>query len=352
MDILQITTDTDRRGGPVFACDLEHELRAHGHDVETVALAPGTDPAPLPLETLGPTRLGRRALGNLRRRARRASLVIAHGSTTLPAAAIATAGLRKPFVYRNIGEPLYWANTRARRIRTGAFLRRAARVVALWDGSADVLVRRFGVSRDRIVVIPTGVPADRWRPVTPDERREARATFRLERADKVAVYVGSLSPEKQVARAIEAVAAIPAGKLLVVGDGPERAALEALARASAPGRVTFAGSRPDPAHALAAADALVLPSRTEGIPAVLIEAGLRGLPVVASAVGGIPAVVGDGTTGYLVPSGDARSLAERLGAVLQNGNGMGSKAREHCLARFDMDTIGRRWDDLIRDLSP
>jgi len=100
---------------------------------------------------------------------------------------------------------------------------------------------------------------------------------------------------------------------VLVGDGPERMALEAQAVAlGVRGRLLVTGAMPDIAVFLAAADALAAPSRNEGMGRALVEAMALGLPVVASEVGGIPAVVADGETGRLVPPGEVDALASAL----------------------------------------
>jgi glycosyltransferase involved in cell wall biosynthesis len=102
-------------------------------------------------------------------------------------------------------------------------------------------------------------------------------------------------------------------RVLVVGDGPEREAL--AARAAAAGiaeRVTFVGSTRDVIGLYAAMDVLVLPSLQEGSPNVVLEAMACGLPVVASAVGGVPEIIDEERTGYLVAPGDANALARKL----------------------------------------
>ena len=169
-----------------------------------------------------------------------------------------------------------------------------------------MLIGPPGVPSAKIRVIPNGVAADRC-PV-PDAPRIARGppAFRPPRRRRVVAYLGSLTAEKQVDAAIAAVARLPGVHLLVAGNGPERAALEAQAARDAPSRVRFVGALPDVAPVLAAADAVVLASRTEGMPGVLIEAGLSDRPVVAFDVGAVSEVVADGETGVLVAAGRRR----------------------------------------------
>jgi glycosyltransferase involved in cell wall biosynthesis len=255
------------------------------------------------------------------------------------------------FVHRNLGEPLYWAADPVRRLRTRILLRTADVVVALWSQAARDLVNHFGVPPERVRVIPRGASGSRFRPATPDERADAVRLFGLDAGTRTIAYVGSLSPEKNVAAAVAAVGDIPDSQLLIVGSGPERDSLEALASRAAPGRVRFFGSTPAPERAFSAADVLVLPSRTEGIPAVLVEGCLSGLPAVASAVGGIPEIVEDGVTGRLVPPGDVGALTEALRDVLARPERMGELARERCLERYELGAVVDAYCDLLREIA-
>ena len=136
-----------------------------------------------------------------------------------------------------------------------------------------------------------------------------------------ALFVGVLERYKNVdglARAWSAVAArVPAARLLVVGIGRERSTIEELVRFSG-GRVTWHErlSQAEVARALDESTCLVLPSRSEGLPRIVIEAFCRGRPVVASRSGGTPDIVRDGENGLLVRPGDDAALAEALARIL------------------------------------
>jgi glycosyltransferase involved in cell wall biosynthesis len=333
----------------VFACQLGVELAQRGHQVVTVALTGGAT-RPLEVPVLGSGALAPATLRALRQRGRAADVVVAHGSRTLPACAIALFGSGTPFVYRNIGDPTAWSGSGLRKLRTQTFLRRAALVVALTESAANTLAEGYGVRRDHLVVIPSGVPAAANAPADAATRDLARHTLGIPADTPVVAMVGALSEEKQPALAIEAVASLDGVHLLVAGDGPLRDELTALADSSARGRVHFLGSLPDPSPAYDAADVLVLASRTEGLPGVLIEAGLRGLPVVATDVGYVRDVVRDGETGVVVPSGDATALADALARVLATPGDMGARARDLFLAEFELGAITQRWDDALVSL--
>lgn len=344
---LQLVTSANRRGAEVFAVDLAHGLAQLDVPVDTVALGPGSGVAPLNIEVLGRRSRSLRTTAHLRRRVRDAAVVVAHGSATLPSAALGLWGTGVPFVYRSIGDIARWASNPVRSGRVRLFLRQADVVVALWEQAANDIVDRFGVPRERVQIIPNGVAAERFAPADPTRRRQHRAALGLPQGLPLAAYVGSLTPEKDVATSIEAVANLPNMHLAVVGNGPERQRLQALARVRAPGRVRFLGAVDDISSVLASADVLVLTSLTEGQPAVLIEGGMAGLPSVATDVGGVGSVVVDGVTGYLVPPRTPRAVAEGLEAVMERTEEMGSAARQHSLEAFSLDRVARRWRDVV-----
>jgi glycosyltransferase involved in cell wall biosynthesis len=348
--ILQVIASTDRRGAEIFGVDLGEALSRRGHTLRTVALSPGRAGS-LDVPTLGPTRFAPRTFRNLRRAAREATLVAAHGSSTLLAVAVALAGTGRPFVYRNIGDPAYWTASPTRRARVGLLMRRAAAVVAVSERAATEITGRFRVAAACLAVIPTGVPAARCLPADPERRRRARADLRLEEAARVIAVIGALSPEKNVALAIDGVGAMPDARLIVAGDGPERALLERRAVDHAPGRVRFTGSLIDTGPVYDAADVVVLTSLSEGLPAVAIEAGLRNLPVVATDVGFVSDVVVDGETGVLVRPGDRDGLVRGIHWASENADAVGEAARRRCIARFELESVADRWDLLLEEIS-
>ena len=350
--ILQVVTDTDRRGAQVFAMDLHAALERRGRLVRTVALTEGPVGG-LSVEALGNRRLAIGTLTALRRQLREAVVVIAHGSTTLPACAITRRGTGAAFVYRQISDSRFWAPRGLRRFRTSQFLRSADRVVALSAPAARTLQTHLNVDPARIRVVPNGVPVDRFLPASPDDQTSERRSFGLDPERPVALFVGALVPEKGADLAIDSAASDPALQLLVAGDGPERARLETRAAQVAPGRVVFAGSLADPRRAYAAADVVVLPSRSgDSMPAALIEAGLMRLPTVATRVGSVDEIVLDGVSGLLVPKDDADSLARTIEALVSRpawAHELGEAARRYCVDRFSIDVVAASWDEVLRE---
>jgi glycosyltransferase involved in cell wall biosynthesis len=185
----------------------------------------------------------------------------------------------------------------------------------------------------RTVVIPNALDA-----AAVIEARPANATPTL-------VSVGRLQAPKDVGTLLRALAALPPGRVcaVIVGDGPQRAALEAEARAlRLDGAVRFAGTRSDVPQLLAAADLFVLSSASEGAPMAVLEAMAAGLPVVASAVGGVPEIVVEGQTGLLVAPGDPAALAGAVRRLVEDPalrRRLGAAGRERVRARFDLNAM-------------
>jgi glycosyltransferase involved in cell wall biosynthesis len=351
MKVLQVITDRDRRGAQVFAMDLHDGLTDLGIEVGTVALTAGRHGDLLPIPALGPTRLSWSSIRNLRTRAQSHDVVVAHGSSTLPACALALAVTGVPFVYRQISDPRFWAASWPRRLRVAIMLRRAAKVVTLSPRTSEVVREHYRLQSTAITVIPNAVPGHGFRPPRAEERHRARAALGLPTDGDVVAYVGALVEEKGVDAVVRAAASLPEVSFLVVGDGPERSKLEHLADEVAPGRVTFTGSLPSALEALFAADVVALPSRGgDSMPAVLIEAGLCGVPVVTTPIGAIPELIIDGETGLIVPACDQELLTSALaGLVADPGQrGMlGDAAARRCREHFTIEATATTWRDLL-----
>ena len=350
MRVLQVVTDRDRRGAQVFALDLESGLAALGLEATTVALAPGRFGDALPIDALGPSRRNPRTLPALRSIATGHDVVVAHGSSTLFACATSLVG-GPPFIYRQISDPQFWAATPSRRVRAALLLRMASAIVALSPGVAATFASHYRLPLSALTVIPNAVPGADFGPADPEQRRDGRRHLGVPAEAFVVVSLGALVPEKGVDAAVRAVAPLPNAHLVVAGDGPEHPALEALGARIAPGRVHLVGSVDRAADILHAADVLVLPSRGgDSMPAVLIEAGLCGLPTVTTTVGAVPEVVIDGTTGRTVAPGDERGFTQALSELALDEplrRRMGDAALGHCQSRFTIDAIAPSWRDLL-----
>jgi glycosyltransferase involved in cell wall biosynthesis len=167
---------------------------------------------------------------------------------------------------------------------------------------------------DKIELLHLGIgPA----PELTATRDEVRGRLGIEQGRPLVVSVARLAPQKSLGVLIRGVAACAAAPALaIVGEGPLRDELEALARDAAPGRVLFLGWRDDAADVVAAGDAFSLSSVWEGVPLAAQEAILLGVPVVATDVGGMSELVVDRESGRLVPAGNPALLAGALDDVL------------------------------------
>ena len=201
--------------------------------------------------------------------------------------------------------------------------RLAHRVLANSASVAALVRARDGVAAARTWVVPNFVEAPAFTRPDAAVLDRMRAAFGLAPGTVAIGIVANLRPVKDHATLLGAFARVaqarPDVRLVLVGDGPERPRLEAMAGALGIGaRACFAGHRPHQPSPHWGFDVSVLASRGEGFPNALVEAMAAGRPIVATAVGGVPDVVADGTCGLLVPAGDAPAMAAALARLVDD----------------------------------
>lgn len=230
------------------------------------------------------------------------------------------------------------------RLMVVALRRWAARVIAVSAAQRDAWLAA-GLRRRPPTVVPNGVDLAEY---GREGRQATRAALGISPGDRVVIAVAALrGEEKGIDILLEAMRGIAAGpvptRLLVVGSGPMEPALRERARSlGVADRVRFLGYRRDVPRLLAAADVFALPSRRDALPTAVMEAMAAGLPVVASAVGGIPDLVDPPATGRLVPPGDAMALAAALLELVERpalAAALGAEGRRRAKDRFGVD----RW---------
>ena len=306
---------------PVFvglddpAWDAEPFYRALG-EVETVRLRAARDVDPTLVRRL------RGALRQVRPDVVHTHLVHAdvYGALATPAPLVSTKHNDDPF------------RTGAFRYVERAITRRASRVVAITHALARFNVERVGLPAHKIDVVPYGLdePPRAW-----GDNRDLELG-----SGKVVVAIARLVRQKGVDVAVRALAGIDA-TLVVLGEGPQRAELEVLARDLGV-RLVLPGRVPDVTAVLRRADVLVHPARWEGFGLALLEAMLCGLPVVATNVSSIPEIVVDGETGQLVPPDDPRALGEALRRVLAEPGDLGANGLARARAEFSVERMATR----------
>ena len=351
-------------GGPAsHAPELAAWLRGRGHGVEALVTAdapPAVEPYPVRWVSRS-LPVGVRHAEVVRRLAARASRAdVVYATSMLGRSAAASALARTPLVVKVTSDPAF-ERARRRGVVGGAVddfqrapggaavsslravrnlaLRRAAHVVCPSSFMAELVVS-WGVSDDRVSVLPNPAPL-------PEEAAPAELPDR-----PALVFAGRLTPAKDLAVLLRALAFLPDGTLTIVGDGAERAPLEQLrAEVGLEERVRFLGALPraQVLGLMAAADAVVLSSAWENFPHGLVEALAMGTRVIATRVGGVPEIVVDGLNGLLVEPGNAGAFAAAIEALLSDAplRARLRAAAASSVARFQQDAVYGRLEQIL-----
>jgi len=226
---------------------------------------------------------------------------------------------------------------------------RCADAIVANSSAARAHLEREGIAPGRIQVIANGVTVERFTPVPgvrPVRRILTVANLRKEKAHEVLLSAAALLAPSH-----------PDLSFVIAGDGPRAGELQAMAeRLGLRDRVRFLGHVEDVPTLLGSADAFVLPSISEAFPNAAIEAMAAGLPVVASAVGGLLDLVDHGRTGLLVPPSDPAALAAAIASLEadpERAARLGAAAREDVAQRYSFDRMVRSFEDLyLRLLGP
>jgi sugar transferase (PEP-CTERM/EpsH1 system associated) len=223
--------------------------------------------------------------------------------------------------------------------------RYAARFFCVSKDIADELASRHLVPRCKLEVIPNGIDTDLFERT--NGRENIRRALGIAPIAPVVGSVGRLNEVKRQDLLIRAFAQvrkrIPDARLVLVGDGPMRDSLQTLAKdLNLNGSVRFAGYQLHPERYLQALDVFALTSQTEGMPLAILEAWAAGLPVVASAVGGVPDLVDHGRNGLLFSSGDETALADFVVELIgdpQRAGRLGSAGRQEVASRYSLQRM-------------
>lgn len=231
------------------------------------------------------------------------------------------------------------------------------RIIAPSTAILDAVAASEHAPRARMLCIPNGVDAARFRPADAASRQRVRTQLGLAPGALLIGCVADLFAVKRHVDLIDAFALVreelPHAHLLLIGEGPLRGAIEARAQERRVEEgVHMLGSRNDVHTLLPALDVFVLASDTEGLSNAILEAQACGLPVVATRVGGNPDLV-DGDCGALVPARDPDALAKAIGAMLRDPalrERMGAVARTRVVRNHSLDSMAQAYDSLYHGL--
>lgn len=343
MKVLHIETGRHLYGGARQVLYLLEGLAAHGVDSvlvcpegSAIETAAGALARVVPLALGGDVDLA--SIGRMRRvmRAERPDIVHLHsrrGADTL--GALATVGLPPRVVLsRRVDNP-------ESALAIALKYRLVDHVVTISNAIAGVL-KRQGISPDKLSCVPSAVPAEPWS--APASRSALCAEFSLPSDGHLVGMAAQFIPRKGHDVLIEALRRIvdplPDVHVVLFGKGPVQEAVQRRVDDEGLGRhVTFAGFRDDLPTWLGSLDLLVHPARAEGLGVALLQAAAAGTAMVASNAGGIPEIVIDGRTGWLVPPDDPAALAEAMIEALTDGPARAARAaaaRAHVTERFSV----------------
>lgn len=226
-------------------------------------------------------------------------------------------------------------------------------IVAVSQGYAETL-KAHGVRADRIEVIANAIQPGKFTAHIA-RKEQTRQELGFTRDDVLIGTAGRLSPEKAQTDLIAAFSLFCKQHthvhLLICGDGPLRAALEKKSAESGCRNIHFLGHRTDFDKLMPMFDVFVLPSLTEGLPNVLLEAAASRVPIVATRVGGVPEIITDGESGWLVEPGNVHQLAQAIEqSVMDRGKAQqfADVAFHHIEARFGFEEQSRKLADLYQ----
>jgi len=232
------------------------------------------------------------------------------------------------------------------------------RVIAISDAVKEHLVRDFGIKPHRVKMVYNGVDSLRLSEMNQQDTDRLRDKFGLKKGPVVGI-VARLSEVKGHRFLIEAMQKVieefPGAELFIVGEGRLKEALRRLVTSLGMEKsVVFYPSVPDTYEVLSVMDVFAMPSLQEGLGLALMEAMAAGLPIVASDIGGIPALIKDGYNGLLVKPGDSGALAEAILSLLRDKHRAsltGKVARDFITKNFSLEKMAEETERVYREVS-
>jgi len=286
-------------------------------------------------------------------------------STNVATAALVSKIAGVPFVYTiqgpgtRTGHALVDAVVKIYDLTAERWIAKSAEKVILLSKSLASTAKKLRVKESKVTVIPSGIDSERFNPKRPEVMsEELNLREKLNIGDSFVLgFVGRLVPAKGLAFLFSAVKQIqnrhPNPLLLVVGEGPQKNELEAMARDLGID-VVFAGWQPDTRPYYSIMDVFVLPSLFEGLPNVILEAMAMGKPVIATKIGGNPDVLSNGENGFLVAARNSQQIASAIEAMIENEDikhRMGAANREKTETFFQWSRTVEEVEKVYNQLS-
>ena len=366
MRILQLVTKRQYRGAELFAADLSKELIDLGHDITFVGIYDHGDDI-LHVEgahnrDLVSSKRGVFSVKVIRELVKlvkevKPDVIQCNGSDTLKYAIAATMFTNKiPLVYRNISIISEWISNKPKKILYKRMFDRIAHVTSVGDEALADFIKTYNYPTDRAEVIRRGIPI---KGVNRSElSNKLRKALSLKKNDKIAIHVGNFSPEKNHEFLIEIFKDLnethPNIKLVCVGNGVLFESIKDLIKINALDHTVFLlGFRQDIPELLAASDCIVLTSKVEGVPGVILEAGTQKIPAIATNVGGVKEALRNGQTGYLINGFDKNEFKDKLIELLTNDElrkKFGENAYEMISKGYDPKLNARKFEKLYQRL--
>jgi glycosyltransferase involved in cell wall biosynthesis len=244
-----------------------------------------------------------------------------------------------------------WRRAAMRRL----FLSRCARVIVPSRVLYDVAVDKWHLPQSRMLYIPNGIDCDRFAAM-PDAGLLSK--LRISQSDLVVGTVAALRPEKNLVRLLRAFSLLapePPAKLVIVGDGPERARLESeAARLSIADRVVFTGTLSAPERVLGRFDVFALSSDTEQMPNSVLEAMASKLPVVATDVGDLKRMLAPDNARFVFACNDEAGMVRGLAVLLSDRSlrrQVGGENRRKVCAEYSLATMVSRYEEVFGALT-
>ncbi|MFN4762590.1 glycosyltransferase [Gillisia sp. Q332] len=366
MKILHIVTKRQYRGAELFAAYLSSELIKLGHEVVFVGLYENEKDV-LVVENaenrdLVSAKNGKFSFYIVKKIVKlvneiKPDIIQCNGSDTLKYTVAASLFFRNiPLVYRNISIISEWISSRPKKIIYKRMFQRIAHVTSVGDQAMADFIKTYNYPINRTEVIRRGIPIkglDREKLY-----KELRIDMGFDQKSKIALHIGNFSPEKNHEFLLDIFEELEKEasdiKLVCVGNGILLEKMKQIVEEKRLyERVFFLGFRKDIPELLAASDCLVLCSKVEGVPGVILEAGTQKIPSISTNVGGVSEVLINGQTGFLIDDFNKKEFKEKLIELMNNSELrklLGENAFSMISKGFDPEINAKKFEQLYQKL--